>query len=115
MITIFQVLAPQRIDFTVDDSRIYWSDIQLNEIKTAGISNGLIDTIINTDIQKPYGFAIDWIARHMYFSTGKTKCQILASNLKGEFVTEIHRDLNLVESIALNPAKYVSRRIIEKK
>ncbi|XP_067627209.1 prolow-density lipoprotein receptor-related protein 1 isoform X1 [Eurosta solidaginis] len=99
-----QVIAPQRVDFTVDDSRIYWSDIQLNEIKTAGISNGLIDTIINTDIQKPYGFAIDWIARNMYFSTGKTKCQILASNLKGEFVTEIHRNLELVESIALDPA-----------
>ncbi|XP_046809386.1 low-density lipoprotein receptor-related protein 1 [Lucilia cuprina] len=98
-----QVLAPQRIDFTVEDSRLYWSDVQLNEIKTAGISNGLIDTIINTDIQNPFGFAIDWIAKNMYFSTGKVKSDIWASNLKGEYVTEILADLNMVESIALDP------------
>lgn len=100
-----QVLAPQRIDFTVEDSKLYWSDVQLNEIKTAGISNGLIDTIINTDIQNPFGFAIDWISKNMYFSTGKLRSDIWASNLKGEYVTEILKDLNMVESIALDPVK----------
>ncbi|XP_037895975.1 low-density lipoprotein receptor-related protein 1B isoform X2 [Glossina fuscipes] len=99
-----QVLAPQRIDFTVDDNRIYWSDVQLNEIKTAGISNGIIQTIINTDIQNPFGLAIDWIAKNIYFSTGKTICDIWASNLKGEYVTQILTGLNKIESIALDPA-----------
>ncbi|XP_055918086.1 low-density lipoprotein receptor-related protein 1 isoform X3 [Eupeodes corollae] len=100
-----QVIGPQRIDFTVDDSRIYWTDVQLNEIKTAGLSNGLIDTIVNTDLSKPYGFAIDWISKNMFFSSGKIKCQIFACNLKGEYFTEIHRNLNVVESIALDPAE----------
>lgn len=102
---MLQVLAPQRIDFTVDDNRIYWSDVQLNEIKTAGISNGIIQTIINTDIQNPFGLAIDWIAKNIYFSTGKTVCDIWASNLKGEYVTQILTGLNKIESIALDPAK----------
>lgn len=89
----------------MEDSRLYWSDVQLNEIKTAGISNGIIDTIINTDIHNPSGFAIDWIAKNMYFSTGKLKSDIWASNLKGEYVTEILKDLNMVESLALDPVK----------
>lgn len=45
------------------------------------------------------------MSKSMYVSSGRVKCQILASNLKGEFVTEIHGDLNLVESIALDPAQ----------
>ncbi|XP_002138212.3 prolow-density lipoprotein receptor-related protein 1 isoform X1 [Drosophila pseudoobscura] len=99
-----RLVAPQRIDFLVDEGRIFWSDIQQNEISSAGISNGLIEPIINTNIEKPYGFAIDWIARHMYFSSGQIRCNILASNLKGEYVTHIHEDLNMVDSIALDPA-----------
>ncbi|XP_043066692.1 low-density lipoprotein receptor-related protein 1 isoform X1 [Drosophila bipectinata] len=99
-----RLVAPQRIDFLVDESRIFWSDIQQNEISSAGISNGLIEPIINTNIEKPYGFALDWIGRNMYFSSGQIKCNILASNLKGEFVTYIHENLNMVDSIALDPA-----------
>ncbi|XP_034653858.1 prolow-density lipoprotein receptor-related protein 1 isoform X1 [Drosophila subobscura] len=99
-----RLVAPQRIDFLVDEGRIFWSDIQQNEISSAGISNGLIEPIINTNIEKPYGFAIDWIARHMYFSSGQIRCNILASNLKGEYVAHIHEDLNMVDSIALDPA-----------
>lgn len=98
-------MAPQRIDFLVDESRIFWSDIQQNEISSAGISNGLIEPIINTNIEKPYGFAVDWIGRNMYFSSGQIKCNILASNLKGEYVTHIHEDINMVDSIVLDPAK----------
>ncbi|XP_023030772.1 low-density lipoprotein receptor-related protein 1 [Drosophila willistoni] len=98
-----RLVAPQRIDFLVEDSRIFWTDVQQNEISTAGISNGLIEPIINTNIEKPYGFAIDWIAKHMYFSSGETKCNILASNLKGEYVMHILDDLNMVESIAVDP------------
>jgi len=100
-----KLVAPQRIDFLVDESRIFWSDIQQNEISSAGISNGLIEPIINTNIEKPYGFAVDWIARNMYFSSGQIKCNILASNLKGEFASIIHEDLNMVDSIVLDPAK----------
>ncbi|XP_001985922.2 low-density lipoprotein receptor-related protein 1 isoform X2 [Drosophila grimshawi] len=99
-----RLVAPQRIDFLVEDSYIYWSDIQQNEISRAGISSGLIEPIINTNIEKPYGFAIDWIARHMYFSSGQIVCTILASTLQGEFTTHIHENLNMVDSIALDPA-----------
>ncbi|XP_055372745.1 prolow-density lipoprotein receptor-related protein 1 [Condylostylus longicornis] len=99
-----QVLAPQRIDFLVDGNRLYWSDTQLNEVKTAGLSDGYIETILNTDVQKPLGFAVDWISKNLFVSSAKEKCQILATNLNGEFVTEVHRDLNIVQSIALDPA-----------
>ena len=105
-----QVMAPQSIDFLVDENRLFWSDTLLNEIKSAGISNSLIETIMNTQLQKPYGFAVDWIAKHLYFSTARgTKFKILAANLNGEYVTEIHDQLYMVESIALDPARYIKQ------
>jgi len=41
----------------------------------------------------------------MYVTSGKVKCMMLVCNLNGEYITEIHSDLALVVSIALDPAK----------
>ena len=101
-----QVLGPNVIDFLVSDARLYWSDIFLNEVKTAGLSNGVTETILDTDIQNVSAFAIDWISHNMYASTeSQSNSRILACNLKGEYMTEIHKDLMNVSSIVLDPAK----------
>lgn len=100
------VLSPNNIDFLFKDGRLYWTDSMLNEIKTAGLSNGIIDTILDTDLKNIYGFAIDWISRNMYFSTeSQNNSRILACNLNGEYITEIHVNLMTVVSIVLDPAK----------
>lgn len=100
------VLSPSVIDFLISDAQLYWSDQALNEVKTAGISNGIIDTILDTDLENVGGFAVDWISQNMYVSTESNEnSRILASNLKGEFVTQIHNDLLNVRSIVLDPAK----------
>ncbi|XP_055692338.1 low-density lipoprotein receptor-related protein 1 [Lutzomyia longipalpis] len=98
-----QVLAPAKIDFLVNGSRLFWSDVQLNEIKTSGLSNGPIETILDTDIPLPVGFAIDWIGQTMFVSSGKTEYRIVACNLHGEFVTEIQTNLPAITSIAVDP------------
>lgn len=101
-----QVIGPNVIDFLMDDQQLFWSDRTLNEVKTAGISNGIIDTILDTDLVNLSGFAVDWISRNMYFSTeSDDQSRILASNVRGEFVTQIHSDLLTVLSLVLDPAK----------
>lgn len=97
-------MGPNVIDFVIDEGRLYWSDVTLSEIRTAGLSNGLISTILDTDLENLSGFAVDWISLNMYISTeSSANSIILACNLKGEFVTEIHKDLLSVLSIALDP------------
>lgn len=101
-----QVLQPKVIDFLISEAQLYWTDLMLNEIKTAGISNGIISTVTDTDLAVVNGFAVDWIAHIMYVSTESgDNSRILASNLRGEYVTQIHKDLLQVLSIALDPAK----------
>ena len=102
------VIGPSVIDFIIEDAQLFWADSSLNEVKTSGISNGLINTIMDTDLVNLSGFAVDWIARNMYVSTDSNdNSRILASNLHGEFVTNIHTDLLNVLSIVLHPLKYV--------
>lgn len=101
-----QVIGPNVIDFLMEEQQLFWSDHTLNEVKTAGISNGIIDTILDTDLVNLSGFAVDWISRNMYFSTESDEnSRILASNVRGEFVTQIHSDLLTVLSLVLDPAK----------
>lgn len=101
-----QVVSPNVIDFLIKEGRLFWSDSVMNEVKSSGLSNGVIDTILDTDISNLSGFAIDWISNNMYMSTdsGSTS-RIIACNLKGEFITIIHKDLLNVTSLVLDPAK----------
>uniref|UniRef100_T1GJ42 EGF-like domain-containing protein n=1 Tax=Megaselia scalaris TaxID=36166 RepID=T1GJ42_MEGSC len=102
-----QGLGPYNIDFIVAKNQIYWSDVFLNEVKTAKLDSGKIETVMNTDLIKPYGFAVDWIANNIYVSSGNQKCNIYATGLDGQFVTLIHKDLGSVKSIVLDPANGV--------
>ncbi|KAJ6647666.1 Prolow-density lipoprotein receptor-related protein 1, partial [Pseudolycoriella hygida] len=104
--TITHTMGPNVIDFVVEEGRLYFSDVTLSEIRTAGLSNGLITTILDTDLENLSGFAVDWISLNMYVSTeSNSNSVILACNLKGEFVTEIHKDLLTVLSIVLDPVQ----------
>lgn len=100
------VVSPNVIDFLIKDSRLFWSDSIMNEVKSSGLSNGVIETILDTDISNLSGFAIDWISNNMYMSTESTdNSRIIACNLKGEYITVIHKELLNVTSIVLDPAR----------
>lgn len=100
------VIGPNVIDFLISNAQLFWSDSTLNEVKTSGISNGIIDTILDTDLENLSGFSVDWISQNMYVATGGDgSSRILACNLKGEYVTQVHNDLLIVMSIILDPAK----------
>jgi low-density lipoprotein receptor-related protein 1 (alpha-2-macroglobulin receptor) len=46
-----QVIAPNRLDYVLNQTRLYWSDIQLNEVKTSPLASGPVETILDTDIE----------------------------------------------------------------
>lgn len=94
------------IDFLFADNRLFWTDKTLDEIRTSGLADGNVETILNTDLANMGGFAIDFVARNIYVSTERDKrSKIRVCNLRGEFITDILKDLNIVSSIVLNPAK----------
>lgn len=50
-------------------------------------------------------FAIDWISKNMYLAYGQDKHRIIVCNLDGEYITDVHSELENVVSIAVDPAK----------
>ncbi|XP_058055099.1 prolow-density lipoprotein receptor-related protein 1 [Anopheles bellator] len=101
-----QVVQPAVLDYDISEARLYWNDVQLNEIKSSGLATGPIETVLDTDISHSLGFAVDWISKLLYFSTGnETHSRLMVSNMHGEYVTEIANGLALVNSLVVNPTK----------
>lgn len=102
-----EVMAPKKVDFLFAEQRLFWTDTSLNLIKSTGLTTGPLKSILDTDVVGLNGFAIDWAAKVMFFANEDPEMgtRILASNLQGEFITEIHKNLQTVESIAVDPVR----------
>ncbi|KAG8233636.1 hypothetical protein J437_LFUL001047, partial [Ladona fulva] len=89
-ISLPQVLSPSQLDFVTRTKQIYWADMQVNEVKRTGLTGGVTQTILDTAIENPSGFAIDWISGNMFVSSydGDTS-YITICNLEGEYVAVI--------------------------
>ena len=106
-INLPKVIAASQIDFVAKQKQIYWADSQLNEVKRALLTGSPVETIIDTVITNPHGFAIDWIANNLFVtSMDANKGKIFVSNLNGEFISEIiSEDLFNPQSLAVHPLK----------
>lgn len=101
-----RILRPNFIDFLLVENQLFWTDMEMNEVKTSSLTNANMEDILDTDLPGLSGLAIDWISRHIYLATEKDSIsRILACNLNGEFITEILEGPFLVMSIALDPSK----------
>lgn len=47
-ISIPQVIQPVQIEFVAAKATLYWSDTQVNEVKSAGLTRGPTKTILDT-------------------------------------------------------------------
>ncbi|XP_060065626.1 low-density lipoprotein receptor-related protein 1-like [Ylistrum balloti] len=102
-ITIPNVDKPTAIDYDLEAERLYWADSSLNLINSAYINGSGVETIIDSGISSPQGFAIDWLSKNMYFSSLPSggpdqKASISVAKLSGAFRVEIP-----LEVIGKNP------------
>ncbi|XP_037511191.1 low-density lipoprotein receptor-related protein 1 [Rhipicephalus sanguineus] len=100
-----KVIHAVKLDFDSKRRMIYWSDTHLNEIKRASLLGSAVETIIDTVIENPYGFAVDWISRNMFFTSyGEAGKHIFACSLDGEYVSSIiDTNLDSPGSLAVHP------------
>lgn len=117
-----EVISPTHLDFNPRENRLYWSDTQLNELKSIQLSTNLLpssqklETIIDTAFDKLNGFAVDYVSELIFFmhkipdieaDTGVFKSyRLMATNLKGEFMTKILDNLNEIYSFIVSPEQY---------
>ncbi|GIY95885.1 low-density lipoprotein receptor-related protein 1B [Caerostris extrusa] len=105
-ISLPKVMKVHQIDFVASRHQIFWSDSDLSEVKRANLSASTVDTLIDTVLESPDCFAVDWVSENLFVcsSTGDSPGRILASNLDGEYIVNIiTEDLHNPRSLAVDP------------
>ncbi|XP_047119261.1 low-density lipoprotein receptor-related protein 1 [Schistocerca piceifrons] len=107
-ISLPQVLSPSQLDYSIKLRKIYWTDIQVNEVKRSGLVGGETERIIDKGIEQPTGLAIDWISGNMFVSSwGAVYNYILVCNLEGEYISAVvgPDDVFQIRSLAVDPLR----------
>nr|XP_042899679.1 low-density lipoprotein receptor-related protein 1 isoform X4 [Parasteatoda tepidariorum] len=105
-ISLPKVMKVYQIDFVASRHQIFWSDLDLNEVKRANLSGSVVETLIDTVLENPDGFAVDWASGNLFVSSSalETGGRIIATNLDGEYVVNIiNEDLHNPRSLAVDP------------
>lgn len=81
----------------------------MNEIKSTGLTVGPARTIADTGVESPRGLALDWLAGLLFYSSSRPSGdQIIISNLRGEYTSQIygeHDGLMNISSLAVDPVR----------
>lgn len=118
-----QIMMPSHIAIHPKEKIIYWSDVPLREIKSVKLSTSItpsdhkIETILDAEIDRVHGFAIDWNSELLFFSQfipeeeekepGSGGHRLLVSNLKGEYLTRLLDNINTIYCIIVAPERLV--------
>ncbi|CAB3232339.1 unnamed protein product [Arctia plantaginis] len=94
--------APHNIHFVAADSAIYWADTETNEIKRTGLTGGGVRVVADSGVELPRGFAVDWAARLLYYSSGSA---LVVSNLAGEYTAVLLDGLDNMTALAVDPRR----------
>lgn len=93
------------VDFLFHEGYIFWTDINLEEIRRARINQTQTTTtkIVTTGLVSPDGLACDWIGKKLYWTDAETN-RIEVSNLDGSYRKVLYwMSLDQPRAIALDP------------
>lgn len=102
-----QIAESNVIEYLFENSRLYWTDKSVDEIRSSGLIDSNVETILDTDFTNIGGFAIDYSAKNMYISTARpgSLSRIRVCNLQGEYIADILTNLHAVNSLAVDPVR----------
>ncbi|KAG8200378.1 hypothetical protein JTE90_028559 [Oedothorax gibbosus] len=101
-----KVMKVHQIGYVASQHQIYWSDSDLSEVKRANLSGSSVETLIDSVLDSPEGFAVDWASGNLFVSSAPSDgpSRIIASNLDGEFIVDIiTENLHNPRSLAVDP------------
>ncbi|KAK7083495.1 Low-density lipoprotein receptor-related protein 1B, partial [Halocaridina rubra] len=100
-ISLPKVQHAAQLDFDGKSKKIYWADSKMNEVKRASLTGGPVETVMDTSIEAPKGFAIDWLSNNLFVTShGGNVNQINVATLNGEFLIPIIKE-KVVDPLSL--------------
>lgn len=70
-----QVLKPAQLEFYAQNKTIYWVDAQSNELKRSNLTQGPVETLMDTGLTQVTGLALDWSSRLLFVATTNGICK----------------------------------------
>lgn len=81
------------VDFDATDGRVYWADDEVRAIKKGKLDGSQQEDVIVTDISKPEGLAVDWVAQNLYW------IDALAKTIEVSRTNGSHRKILISDSL----------------
>ncbi|XP_066143818.1 prolow-density lipoprotein receptor-related protein 1 [Euwallacea fornicatus] len=94
-----QVLDPVQIEYFARNKTIFWADTQSEEVKRSNLTQGPIQTLIDTGLHHISGLAIDWLSELLFVASANG---IVISNLNGEYTSSLIEN-EAILSVAVCP------------
>lgn len=108
-ISVPKVQHAAQLDFEAKSKKIYWADSVMNEVKRASLTGAPIETIIDTALQAPRGFAVDWLSKNLFVTSNGGKSKVInVATLNGEFLNPVITE-NILDPLSLAVDPYGGR------
>jgi low density lipoprotein receptor-related protein 5/6 len=99
------IVDASALDFHINQSKVFWTDLEAKKISRAFINGSQAEVVIDVDLIWPDGLAVDWVANNIYWTDSYLE-RIECSRLDGRYrKTLIWKGLNEPHSLALHPGK----------
>ena len=99
------IMDANAVDFHINQSRVFWTDLKAKKISRAFINGSQSEPVIDIDVDYPDGLAVDWVADNLYWTDSLTE-RIECSRLDGRHrKTLIWKNLVEPHSLTLDPGK----------
>lgn len=102
-LSVDHVKSAIAIDYDPVDNFVYWSDEKMRAIRRARVNGSDAADVVSTEIERPDGIAVDWLARNLYWTDAGTD-RIEVCRLDGNSRKVLINDgLKEPRAIALSP------------
>lgn len=68
-ISVPQVLVPIQMEYFAKNKSLIWADSQLDEVKKSNLTQGPVQTLLDTGLHHISGLAVDWISELLFVSS----------------------------------------------
>ena len=98
------ILDANAVDFHVNHSKVFWSDLERKKISRVFINGSQAEVVVD-GVVYPDGLAVDWVANNIYWTDTFSE-RIECAHLDGRYrKTLIWKNLTEPHSLALHPGK----------
>ncbi|XP_013411103.1 prolow-density lipoprotein receptor-related protein 1 [Lingula anatina] len=102
--TVPHIEKPTVVDFDPLMGKLYWVESSLHLINRANINGTGIETIIDTDLRNPNGFAIDYVSGNMFFGSYSSGNGVIwVCQLDGAYRRKLIDKRKQIKSLAIHP------------